>query len=178
MTDQESERPKRHLKPVPEGKYMKARSEIGTTTFVNWSSAWAGFIVSVGTLVFLGALGIGLNVGSSAGPQALSTNTLWAGSGLVIAMFIGGYITSSKQPKLHYAQAARQGAVLWGLTLTGGIVLVGFGGNAMTGFLKAVFVPQSATTAGGIIASFTILMLGSAILGATMGAWQSSGGKK
>ena len=93
-------------------------------------------------------------------------------------MFIGGYITSSKQPKPHYAQAARQGAVLWGLTLTGGIVLAGFGGNAMTGFLKAVFVPQSATTAGGIIASVTILMLGSAILGATVGAWQSSWGKK
>jgi hypothetical protein len=171
LTDQDKpEKPRRHLKPVRESEGIPTQPESGTAGAINWSAMWMGLLISIGAIVFFAALGIGFNLSNSAGAKVLAPNTVWAGTSLILSMFIGGFVAVIRQSGLSLSRAFWHGLTLWGLTITAAVVLLLLGGSPVVSFLKADFLQQSKSAAGGIVALLSLLMLGAAISGALVGS--------
>lgn len=174
MADGEKERPRRHLKPIREGESVGRQTGVAFNEAVNWSNIWAALVVTVGTIVFLAALGNGLNIGGSAAADASFLDTFWTGASLTLALFAGGYFLSAHRPSPTLAGAALQGLVLWGLFISISVTFAAVSSPRAIRFLEARLAPATAVQADGQSAVFILLILGAAILGTMAGTYQFS----
>ncbi len=174
MADGKKERSRRHLKPIREGEAASTHRGVAQGGAISWPSAWAGLVVAVGVMVFLAALGLGLDIGGPASTDGSFLDRAWAGAMLTISLFAGGFFLSASRPAPAWTGAALQGLVLWGLFISSALTITALSSTRATAFLEARLAGAPASTADGLLAAFILLMLAGAILGSMAGTYQFS----
>ncbi len=97
---------------------------------VSWSAVLAGAVIALTTYVALSVLGIavGLTVGGNVEGEGLAIGTLiWAGVSLMVALFLGGFVTSRTTVGENTTEAMTYGLILWGMLFLLLVVLSGLG---------------------------------------------------
>jgi ElaB/YqjD/DUF883 family membrane-anchored ribosome-binding protein len=131
------------------------------TARVSWGGVWSGFLVGVGVLLLLSALGLAVGVttadvgqGAGAGARALGIGAgIWAGLSLLLAVFLGGVVSSRVSIVIDRGVAMVHGVLVWVLTTLTVLYLAGTGiGLGMSGLLGVARGAGAAigTAAGGL----------------------------
>jgi hypothetical protein len=132
----------------------------GEGTRISWGSVFAGVLTAVGLLFLLGALGVAIGI-SAADPGQTEASTLGAGAGiwtglsLLIALFVGGMVST------------RTGAITDGTT--------GFVEGALVWVVSVLLMLYLASSGLGMIAGTASSLLGGATQ-AVSGVMQAGGG--
>ncbi len=123
---------------------------------VSWGGVWAGVMVGVGTLFLLTALGlaVGLSVvqpGETAAHSAGVGAGVWAGVSLLIALFIGGMVSTRVGMVHDRATGFFEGVLVWvlGVLLIGYLAVSGFSLLANTAFAVAGGAARAVGSAAG-----------------------------
>ncbi|WP_152049571.1 DUF2188 domain-containing protein [Tautonia marina] len=119
---------------------------------VSWSALMAGAVVALTVYVSLGTLGVAVGL-STAGTDAVGGSTLaigaaiWAAISLLVALFMGGFVTSRSTVGERKDEAMIYGLLLWGTIFVAVVVLTGLGLNlGVGGMLQQVTGPNVAPT--------------------------------
>lgn len=89
---------------------------------VSWGGIWGGVLTAVGLLLLLAALGAAIGI-SAANPQSTDVQTVgiaagvWAGVSLLIALFVGGLVSTRIGATFDGATGFWEGALVWVVTL-------------------------------------------------------------
>jgi hypothetical protein len=132
----------------------------GEGTKVSWGGVFAGVLVAVGLLFLLGALGVAVGI-SAADPGETQASSLgagagiWAGLSLLVALFVGGMVST------------RVGAITDGTT--------GFFEGALVWVVSILMMVYFASSGVSMIAGSAFRMVGGATQAVT-GAMQGGGG--
>jgi hypothetical protein len=151
---------------------------------VSWGGVFGGVLVALGFLLLMTALGVAVGI-SAAQPGGTDTGTLgagagiWAGVSLLVALFIGGWVSTRIGAIFDGTTGFFEGALVWvvsvvlmlclastGIGLFGGASkLVGGAAQALTSVLQS----SQATSAAWITFGALLLSLLAAVLGAVAG---------
>jgi hypothetical protein len=91
---------------------------------VRWGGVLSGFAVALGVLMLMGTLGLAIGVTALGDPRAATGETaaglgigggVWAGITLLVAMFLGGLVSTTVTNRLDRAGAVLHGALVWTL---------------------------------------------------------------
>jgi len=119
---------------------------------VSWSALLAGAVVALTIYVSLGTLGvaIGLSTANSdnVGGDSLAIGAaIWAALSLLVALFMGGFVTSRSTVGERKDEAMIYGLLLWGTIFVGIIMLTAQGLNLGVGsMLQQVTSPGTTPT--------------------------------
>ncbi len=89
---------------------------------VSWGGIWGGVLTAVGLLLLLAALGMAVGV-TAANPQSTDAGTagmaagIWGGVSLLIALFVGGMVSTRIGAIFDGATGFWEGALVWIVTL-------------------------------------------------------------
>ena len=140
---------------------------------VSWGGVFGGVLVALGFLLLVTALGVAVGI-SAAQPGETDTGTLgagagvWAGVSLLVALFIGGWVSTRIGAIFDGTTGFFEGALVWVVT----VMLSGIGVFAASAFQLVVGAAQtldSATqmtpyaswiTFGALLASLLAAVLG------------------
>jgi len=118
---------------------------------VSWSALLAGAVVALTIYVALGTLGVAVGL-STANSEGVGGDTLaigaaiWAAISLLIALFIGGFVTSRSTVGERKDESMIYGLLLWGTIFVAVVVLTNQGLNlGVGGMLQQVISPGTAT---------------------------------
>jgi hypothetical protein len=123
---------------------VRAEDVLPVRSRVSWGAIFAGAMVALALYFLLTLLGgaIGLSVGGRVRPETVGTGAaVWAVLVTVLALFVGGYVTSQCSVGENKFEAALYGVILWGVLF--GMLLwlmatgVRSGFNAMVGMAHA-----------------------------------------
>ena len=97
----------------------------GYHDLVRWGPIFAGLVVAIATQLVLTALGAAVGLTNIAGSDAAQSNAggvgtavgIWSIISLLIALFLGGYVTSRACGPMNRKTALLNGAILWATTL-------------------------------------------------------------
>ncbi|WP_169977313.1 DUF2188 domain-containing protein [Tautonia rosea] len=119
---------------------------------VSWSALMAGAVVALTVYVSLGTLGVAVGL-STAGTDVVGGGTLaigaaiWAAVSLLVALFMGGFVTSRSTVGERKDEAMIYGLLLWGTIFVAVVVLTGLGLNlGVGGMLQQVTGPTMTPT--------------------------------
>jgi hypothetical protein len=132
---------------------------------LSWGAIFGGTFVAAGVWILLYTFGLALGVSMG----------MWSFIAPVLALFVGGLVTARCAGFVDRASGAIHGAVMWGLTMLAGTILIGIALSSLLGSMVsyAGFVQRGRLGAGaGILwAMFLSLLfgLGASMLGATAG---------
>ncbi|MDI6828669.1 MAG: hypothetical protein QME62_09315 [Armatimonadota bacterium] len=163
----------------------RAEAIAWTRDRVRWGPVWAGFLVTLGAQVVLGACGlaVALSLYNPAAPDfaARVSNTLgiWSGISMLVVLFIGGYIAGRMAAVAGLKNGLAQGTMVWALALMAGTVLSAFGISWLLGAAQSMLTalsrlnisPSEAQAAVGTARNAAIYFAISAIL-----AWAAAAG--
>jgi hypothetical protein len=152
---------------------------------VSWGGVFGGVLVALGFLLLMTALGVAVGI-SAAQPGGTDTGTLgagagiWAGVSLLVALFIGGWVSTRIGAIFDGTTGFFEGALVWvvsvllmlcmagtglGMLFGGASKLVGGAAQALTSVLQS----SQATSAAWITFGALLLSLLAAALGAMAG---------
>jgi hypothetical protein len=152
---------------------------------VSWGGVFGGVLVALGFLLLMTALGVAVGI-SAAQPGGTDTGTLgagagiWAGVSLLVALFIGGWVSTRIGAIFDGTTGFFEGALVWvvsvllmlcmagtglGMLFGGASKLVGGAAQALTSVLQT----SQATSAAWITFGALLLSLLAAVLGAVAG---------
>jgi hypothetical protein len=152
---------------------------------VSWGGVFGGVLVALGFLLLMTALGVAVGI-SAAQPGGTDTGTLgagagiWAGVSLLVALFIGGWVSTRIGAIFDGTTGFFEGALVWvvsvllmlcmagtglGMLFGGASKLVGGAAQALTSVLQS----SQATSAAWITFGALLLSLLAAVLGAVAG---------
>lgn len=128
---------------------------------VSWGGVWGGVLTAVGLLLLLAALGMAIGISATDPAQADGAKIgmaagLWAGVSLLVALFVGGLVSTRIGAIFDGATGFWEGALVWIVTLllmaylattslaslTGGALRV-MGGAAQAAATAAQGTPQA-----------------------------------
>ncbi|MBD1916981.1 MULTISPECIES: hypothetical protein [Cyanophyceae] len=97
----------------------------GYHDLVRWGPIFAGLVVAIASQLVLTALGAAVGLTNIAGSDAAQSNAgdvgtavgIWSIISLLIALFLGGYVTSRACGPMNRKTALLNGAILWATTL-------------------------------------------------------------
>ena len=152
---------------------------------VSWGGVFGGVLVALGFLLLMTALGMAVGI-SSAQPGATDTGTLgagagiWAGVSLLVALFIGGWVSTRIGAIFDGTTGFFEGALVWVVSVllmlymasTGIGMLVGGASELVAGAVQtlgSVLQSSQATRAAWITFGALLLSLLAAVLGAVAG---------
>jgi hypothetical protein len=151
---------------------------------VSWGGIWGGVLTAIGVLLLLAALGMA--VGASATPAEADGTTLgmaagvWAGVSLLIALFLGGMVSTRIGATYDGATGFWEGALVWIVTLLAIVGLATTGLSSLMGGAMRVMgttsqvasamqgTPAAAKAAWGTFGALVLMLLAS-VLGAVAG---------
>lgn len=135
----------------------------GYHDLVRWGPIFAGLVVAIASQLVLTALGAAVGLTNIAGSDAAQSNAgdvgtavgIWSIISLLIALFLGGYVTSRACGPMNRKTALLNGAILWATTLAvsawllssgvaGAFGLVAQGADAVVSQVPAGALPNSA----------------------------------
>jgi hypothetical protein len=150
----------------------------------NWSAVWGGVFTFMAIESVFGILGVAVFAGA-ANPNAAHPTGMGVGEGIwaviltIIAMYVGGYVTGRLSAVTTRQEGAAHGQAMFGLAVTGVILLLILGSAGMT---TGTAVSSHSPYILGAIADigwggFIALFLGwiGAMLGASQGQRQRTG---
>lgn len=153
----------------------------------NWSAVWGGVFTFMAIWTVFGVLGIAV-FASAANPNAARPVTgmsvgegVWAVILTIIAMYVGGFVTGRLAAVTTRHEGAAHGQVMFGLSVTGVILLVILASAGMTTGTTAATSSHSPYILGAVAdigwGGFVALLLGwiGAMLGASQGQRQRTG---
>lgn len=85
---------------------------------VSWGGVWGGVLTAVGTLLLLAALGVAIGV-TAVDPQAPDAGAIgtvagiWAGASLLVALFLGGLVSTRAGAIYDGATGFWEGFLVW-----------------------------------------------------------------
>lgn len=178
-----------------------AREKVSETAVINpvvdyhdrvrWGPIFAGIVVAIATQLILSALGaaIGLSTGVvSTEPSEISLGVgIWSIISLLIALFIGGWVTAATCGPMNSKTALLHGLILWATTLaisswllangvSGTFGIVASNAGEVLGQVQDVSAAQAreaAEVSAAIAWSFivgSLLSLAASLIGASVGA--------
>jgi hypothetical protein len=152
---------------------------------VSWGGVFGGVLVALGFLLLMTALGVAVGI-SAAQPGETDAGTLgagagiWAGVTLLVALFIGGWVSTRIGAIFDGTTGFFEGALVWvvsvllmlcmastGISLLAGGAFKLVGGAAQA--LSSVLQSSQATSAAWITFGALLLSLLAAVLGAMAG---------
>lgn len=116
---------------------------------VNWGAIFAGAALAFATYLVLTLLGsaIGLSIRDRVQAENLSVGAaIWAVLTMVVALFVGGFVTSQCAVGETRGEAAVHGVIMWGVLFAAMLWLVAAG--VRSGFNALVGMSTIAQTAG------------------------------
>ena len=133
---------------------------------VRWGGVTSGFIIALGTILLLTALGLAIGITAVGDPRAATHNTvtglgigagIWAALTLLIAYFLGGLVSTTVTDRPDRAGALIHGALVWTLAsvfllwLLGQGISLGLSGlfGALGGLTRTVATVATGAVAGG-----------------------------
>jgi len=138
---------------------------------VSWGGVWGGVLVSMGTLLLLGALGVAIGASAidpdRADPAKVMTAAgIWGAASLLLALFIGGMAATRIGMVLDRATGAFEGMLVWIVAV---ILMAGFAGSGL-GLMPDFSIDMSAgRSAAWMGLAAMLLSLVAAIAGAIAG---------
>jgi hypothetical protein len=134
---------------------------------VSWGGVWAGFLLSVGISILLGALGLAIGVtvadvgpgeaGSTARGLGIGAG-IWAFLTLVVALFFGGMVAARAGAVIERSTAMTQGALVWVLTILATTYIaasgIGLGANELLRVTGGA-AQQAMARSGGLLGDLT-----------------------
>jgi hypothetical protein len=117
-------------------------------TRISWGAILAGTLLALGVYFLLGTLGsaAGLSTSDRMNPTTLQSGTvLWAFLTTIVALFIGGLVTSLFTAGENKTEAVMSGIVMWALLFA--LLLVLGGAGIRAGFNAMQGMASSAQTA-------------------------------
>jgi hypothetical protein len=142
---------------------------------VSWGGIWGGVLVAMGLLVLLSALGIAVgfsavDTGNAADTGKLVTGAgLWAGVSLLVALFIGGMVSTRIGAVYDRTTGFFEGALVWVMSLLLMGALAGSGLGLLDTFsFELPDAPAAAWMGFGAL----LISLLAAVLGAMAGRRQ------
>jgi hypothetical protein len=125
---------------------------------VRWTGVLSGLLVALGVLLLLGTLGLAIGVTALGDPRAATGETaaglgigggVWAFLTLLVAVGLGGLVSTTVTNRPDRAGAVLQGALVWTLCSLGIVWMLASGISlGLSGLFGAVSgLAQSATTA-------------------------------
>jgi len=131
---------------------------------VRWGGITSGFIIALGTILFLTALGLAIGITAVGDPRDATQRTvtglgigagLWAALTLLIAYFLGGLVSTTVTDRPDRGGALIHGALVWTLASVFLLWLIGQGISlGLSGFFGALsgLTRTAATVATGAVA--------------------------
>ena len=138
---------------------------------VSWGGIWGGVLTAVGILLLLAALGAAIGITATDPTQADAGRLgmaagVWLGVSLLIALFVGGMVSTRTGATVDGATSFWEGALVWVVTLlaiawlattslaslTGGALRV-MGGAAQTAATAMQGTPQADNAANAVASS-------------------------
>jgi hypothetical protein len=123
---------------------VRAEDILPVRSRVSWGALLSGASVAIAVLVLLGVLGAAceLSVYNRSSTRSLEVGgAIWAVVSTLIALFIGGYVTSQLAVGENRTEAGIYGIILWGVLFTAMLVFATsgthLGVSAMWGFHQA-----------------------------------------
>ncbi|PZV04534.1 MAG: hypothetical protein DCF32_12230 [Leptolyngbya sp.] len=112
----------------PSQRVVETTAPVAVTGYhdlVRWGPIFAGLVVSIASQLVLTALGAAVGLTNIAGSDAAQSNAgdvgaavgIWSIISLLIALFLGGWITSRACGPMNRKTALLNGAILWATTL-------------------------------------------------------------
>lgn len=160
---------------------LPARDVLSVGSRISWSALLAGAFITTSVFITLGVLGVALGMTSH---DAMSQDTTflsaaaWSLGSTLVALFVGGYVTSRTTVGEDKTEALGYGVVLWGLMFVVLSLLsatgVGFGYHALVEQMNVQQVAEKAAnqvspsraawwTFGIILGSMVAAVLGSLV---------------
>src|SRR5688572_450213 len=114
-----------HAERLTERRYAERRSNVYSLGLpsveglrVSWGGIWAGVLAATGVLLLLTALGVAVGVTAvdprTPDAEAMSTGAgIWAGASLLIALFLGGMVSTRVGAIFDRTTGVFQGALVW-----------------------------------------------------------------
>jgi hypothetical protein len=127
---------------------------------VRWSGVMSGFVVAIGTLMLLGALGLAVGITALGDPRAASGETaaglgigagIWAVITLLVSIFLGGMVSTKVTDRPDRPGAVIHGTLVWVLFSLFVVWLIASGMSlGFTGLFSAVgSLTRGATAVAG-----------------------------
>jgi hypothetical protein len=121
-----------------QGRVVERSIPVATTEYhdrVRWGPIISGLVIAISTQLVLSALGAAIGLTTIANSGAPRTDAggagtavgIWSIISLLIALFIGGWITARACGRMNRSTALLNGAILWGTTLAVSAWLVSTG---------------------------------------------------
>lgn len=136
----------------------------GYHDLVRWGPIFAGLVIAIATQLVLTGLGAAIGLTSLAGSDAAQNNPgnvgaavgIWSIISLLIALFLGGWVTARACGPMNRNTAMLNGAILWATTLAvsawllssgvaGAFGLVAQGADAIVNQVPADILPDGTT---------------------------------
>jgi hypothetical protein len=117
---------------------VRTKDLVGVSSRISWGAIFAGAIVALAVQLLLTLLGgsIGLSIRDEVTSETFGTSAaIYGVASIIIALFVGGYVTSQCTVGENHGEATLHGLIMWGVTfaivvwLTAAGVRAGF--NAM-----------------------------------------------
>jgi hypothetical protein len=129
---------------------VRAEDVLPVRSRVNWGSIFAGAALAFAMYLIMTLLGsaIGLSIRDQVRPENLSIGAaVWAVLTMVVALFLGGYVTSQCTVGENRLEAAVHGAIMWGVMFAAMLWLVAAG--VRSGFNALVGMSTISQATGG-----------------------------
>lgn len=119
---------------------------------VRWGGVTSGWVMALGTLLLLTALGLAIGISAIGDPRTADSHTasglgmgagLWGAVTLLIASFLGGLVSTRVTDRPDHGGAVIHGALVWTLT---SVVLIWLLGQGMSLGLSGLFGALSGLT--------------------------------
>ncbi|HET7197302.1 MAG TPA: hypothetical protein VFI86_01440 [Burkholderiales bacterium] len=103
---------------------------------VSWGGVWGGVLVAVGLLLLLAALGVAVGISATepgqTDPARIGTGAgIWAGASLLVALFVGGIVSTRIGAIFDGTTGFFEGALVWVVS----VLLMGYLAAAGVGTL-------------------------------------------
>lgn len=166
--------PPQPLRPYEERANVAPAEAVSRFDLVHWAPAWAGMFVSIAVLLLLTPLGVAIGLSSGTGAA------IWGFICLIVAFFVGGYVTGRTLSFEDSFIAAAHGLLAWAVALSflvlATVLLGTIGAAGAAGAIRApialptVVVPSEAVTGASLATFFAFLVSGiAAVAGAVAG---------
>jgi hypothetical protein len=138
---------------------------------VSWGGVWSGVLVTLGSLILLGALGVAIgitavNPDTADAQKVAQVAAVWGGVSLLAALFAGGFVATRAGMVYDRATGMFEGVLVWVVSL---LLMATFAGSGL-GFVPEFSFDLTASRAAAWLGlAAMVLSLLAAISGAMAG---------
>lgn len=140
---------------------------------ISWGGVWSGVLVTLGSLMLLGALGVAVGM-SAVNPETADAQRLatvagtWGAVSLLAALFLGGFVATRTGMVYDRATGMFEGTLVWVVSV---LLMAAFAGSGMS-FVPEVTVDLTAGRAAAWIG------LGAMVLSLLAAVWGAMAGRR